>query len=129
MKPINEEFDQALVAYENDRGQRQKSPGLGGEGGTEDQSRDWRVQRPVGHCLEGVADLLAKGIKNLPTGPPLGMAIGGILGIVIALLEEFLPEQYVKWIPSATGLGLAGVIIPQNSFSMFLGSLDRLVLG
>ena len=51
------------------------------------------------------------------------MAIGGILGIIISLLEEFLPRKYVKWVPSATGLGLAGVIMPQNSFSMFVGSL------
>jgi len=51
------------------------------------------------------------------------MVIGGILGILIALLEEFLPRRYVKWVPSATGLGLAGVIMPQNSIAMFLGSL------
>ena len=53
------------------------------------------------------------------------MVIGGILGVVISLLEEFLPRKYVKWVPSATGFGLAGVIMPQNSFSMFLGLADR----
>ena len=45
------------------------------------------------------------------------------MGIIIALLEEFLPKRFVKWVPSATGFGLAGVIMPQNSISMFLGAL------
>ena len=43
-------------------------------------------------------------------------------GILIALAEEFLPKRYVKWIPSATGLGIAGVIPAFNSISMFLGA-------
>ncbi|MEN6458827.1 MAG: OPT family oligopeptide transporter [Thermoguttaceae bacterium] len=70
-----------------------------------------------------VAEVLAKGISNLPRYSVLGMAIGGILGICIALLEDFAPKRYAKWIPSATGLGLAGVISPQNSIAMFLGAL------
>lgn len=72
---------------------------------------------------KGVAELLASGINNLPKYSMIAMLIGGVLGIVIALLEEFLPRKYVKWVPSATGFGLAGVISPQNSISMFLGAL------
>ena len=51
------------------------------------------------------------------------MLVGGLLGIVITLAEEFLPRRYVKWIPSATGLGVAGVVPAFNSISMFLGAL------
>jgi OPT family oligopeptide transporter len=69
-----------------------------------------------------VAQLLDKGIKNLPKGSVVGMIIGGVLGILIALAEEFLPKRCVKWIPSATGLGIAGVIPAFNSISMFLGA-------
>ena len=72
---------------------------------------------------KGVAELLAKGLENLPKGSMLAMLIGGIVGVIIAILDEFLPKKYVKWVPSATGFGLAGVIMPQNSISMFLGAL------
>jgi OPT family oligopeptide transporter len=72
---------------------------------------------------KGVAELLAKGLDNLPKGSMLAMLLGGIIGVIIAILEEFLPRKYVKWVPSATGFGLAGVIMPQNSISMFLGAL------
>jgi OPT family oligopeptide transporter len=70
-----------------------------------------------------VAKVLGEGFKKLPKWSVLGMVIGGILGIVIALLEEFLPMRHRIWIPSATGLGLAGVITPQVSIAMFLGAL------
>jgi uncharacterized oligopeptide transporter (OPT) family protein len=70
-----------------------------------------------------VAKVLAEGFENLPPWSVVGMIIGGSLGIIIALLDEFLPKRYIKWVPSATGLGLAGVIPPQNSFAMFLGAL------
>jgi uncharacterized oligopeptide transporter (OPT) family protein len=78
---------------------------------------------PAVAVWKSVAELLAEGIKKLPDYSVIGMTIGGILGIVISLLEEYLPKRYIKWVPSATGLGLAGVIMPQNSLSMFLGSL------
>ena len=74
-----------------------------------------------------VAQLLDKGIKNLPKGSVIGMIIGAALGILIALAEEFLPKSCVKWIPSATGLGIAGVIPAFNSISMFLGAFTAWV--
>lgn len=70
-----------------------------------------------------VAKVLGEGIKKLPKWSVLGMLIGGLLGIVIALLEELVPKRHRMWIPSATGLGLAGIILPQNSIAMFLGAL------
>ena len=39
------------------------------------------------------------------------------------ILKEFLPRKVVRWLPSATGLGLAGVIPAHNSIAMFLGAL------
>ena len=69
-----------------------------------------------------VAQLLDKGFKNLPKGSVIGIIIGGFLGILIALAEEYLPKRCLKWIPSATGLGIAGIIPAYNSISMFLGA-------
>jgi uncharacterized oligopeptide transporter (OPT) family protein len=50
------------------------------------------------------------------------MLIGGLIGIVLPLLEMALPK-YKKYIPSATGIGLALVIPGWNSISMFIGAL------
>jgi uncharacterized oligopeptide transporter (OPT) family protein len=77
---------------------------------------------PSALVWKSVAEILAKGVKELPKGSVIGMIIGGILGILIAIAEEVLPKRYVKWIPSATGLGIAGVIPALNSISMFLGA-------
>jgi uncharacterized oligopeptide transporter (OPT) family protein len=77
---------------------------------------------PAVAIWKSVAELLAKGIENLPKGSVIGMIIGGLVGILISLSEEFLPIRFKKWIPSATGLGIAGVIPAFNSISMFIGA-------
>jgi uncharacterized oligopeptide transporter (OPT) family protein len=78
---------------------------------------------PAAKVWAGVAELLAEGFHKLPQGALWAMAVGGALGIVLTLLEEFLPERYRKWVPSSTGLGIAGVVPAYNSISMFLGAL------
>src|SRR5262249_48273057 len=78
---------------------------------------------PAAKVWAGVAQLLAKGVDELPRGALDAMWLGGLAGILLTLLEEFLPKQYRKWIPSPTGLGIAGVIPAFNSISMFLGAL------
>src|SRR5690606_34397589 len=70
----------------------------------------------------GVARMLGEGLAALPPGAVMGMVVGGIIGIVLCLLEEFFPKHR-KWVPSPVGLGIAGVIPAFNSISMFLGSL------
>jgi len=45
-----------------------------------------------------------------------------VLGVVLTLLEEFAPKKWKPWIPSTTGLGIAGVIPAFNSIAMFTGA-------
>ncbi|MFM8702474.1 MAG: OPT/YSL family transporter, partial [Planctomycetia bacterium] len=45
------------------------------------------------------------------------------LGVLLTLLEEFAPKKWKPWIPSTTGLGIAGVIPAFNSIAMFVGAL------
>jgi uncharacterized oligopeptide transporter (OPT) family protein len=85
---------------------------LGGE--------EWSA--PAAIVWAAVAKMMAKGIESLPAGAGYGMAVGAAIGMAITLLEEFSPKRFHKWIPSATGLGLAGVIPAFNSIPMFLGA-------
>jgi uncharacterized oligopeptide transporter (OPT) family protein len=78
---------------------------------------------PSAKVWAGVAELLAKGIGALPTGAVEAIVVGGLLGIVLTLLEEFGPRAWRPWLPSTTGLGIAGVIPAFNSFAMFAGAL------
>jgi OPT family oligopeptide transporter len=81
-----------------------------------------RFPAPSAQVWKGVAELLANGVSSLNAWQRWGLVIGGLIGIVLPLLELALPK-YRKWLPSATGLGLALVIPCFNSVSMFLGAL------
>ena len=77
---------------------------------------------PAALVWRGVAELLAKGVSALPPSARIGLVIGGAIGLILPLLEMKFPKQK-KFIPSATGLGLAFTINGFNSVSMFIGSL------
>jgi uncharacterized oligopeptide transporter (OPT) family protein len=70
-----------------------------------------------------VARLLAQGLHALPKGALAAIVVGAVLGVVLTLLEEFAPKKWKPWIPSTTGLGIAGVIPAFNSIAMFVGAL------
>jgi uncharacterized oligopeptide transporter (OPT) family protein len=76
---------------------------------------------PAALVWRGVAELLSKGVGSLPPSARVGLVIGALAGIVIPLLEMRFPAQK-KYIPSATGLGLAFTINGFNSISMFIGA-------
>lgn len=78
---------------------------------------------PSAKVWAGVAELLAKGIDALPAGAIQAIMIGAAIGILLTLLEEFGPDRLKPWLPSTTGLGIAGVIPAFNSFAMFTGAL------
>ena len=69
----------------------------------------------------GVAELLAKGVGALHPTARIGLVIGATLGIILPLLEMRFPKQR-KFIPSATGLGLAFTLNGFNAISFFIGA-------
>jgi uncharacterized oligopeptide transporter (OPT) family protein len=69
----------------------------------------------------GVAELLARGIGALPVSARWGLLIGSGIGIVLPLLERAFPK-HKRFIPSATGLGLAFTINGFNTISFFIGA-------
>ncbi len=87
-----------------------------------------KLPAPSAKVWQGVAEMLSNGIDKLPQGALVAMLIGGAIGILLALLEEFVPKKHRHWIPSATGLGIAGVIPAFNSIAMFLGALVAWIL-
>jgi uncharacterized oligopeptide transporter (OPT) family protein len=78
---------------------------------------------PSAKVWAGVAELLAKGIDALPAGALEAIVVGAAVGIALTLLEEFGPRAWRPWLPSTTGLGIAGVIPAFNSIAMFVGAL------
>lgn len=81
-----------------------------------------QLPAPAAQVWAGVAKLLSQGLASLPPSAVVALVIAGVLGIVITLLEKAFP-QHRKWIPSATGLGIALVVPFYNSLSMFLGAM------
>ena len=78
---------------------------------------------PASKVWEGVARLLAQGLHALPKGALAAIVVAAVLGVVLTLLEEFAPKKWKPWIPSTSGLGIAGVIQAFNSIAMFVGAL------
>jgi OPT family oligopeptide transporter len=80
---------------------------------------------PAALVWRGVAELLAKGPGSLHPTARIGLVVGALVGILLPLLEIWFPKQK-KYIPSATGLGIAFTINGFNVISMFIGALAAL---
>jgi uncharacterized oligopeptide transporter (OPT) family protein len=77
---------------------------------------------PSAQVYAGVAKLLSQGLTALPASAVTAMAVAGVVGIVLALLELYVPKV-ARWLPSPVGLGIALVVPFSNSLMMFLGAL------
>jgi uncharacterized oligopeptide transporter (OPT) family protein len=67
--------------------------------------------------------VLASGLDALPRGAQAGLYVGSAVGVVLALIEEFVPKRLKKYTLSSTAVGIAFVIPAWNSISMFVGAL------
>lgn len=77
---------------------------------------------PAAKVWQSVAEMMGGGLDKLPKGVPTAILIGAIAGVLLTLLDELLPKKFRVFVPSPTGLGLAGVIPAFNAISMFLGA-------
>lgn len=82
---------------------------------------------PAAQAWAAVAKLLASGVEALHPTARMAMFWGGLIGIVLPILERLFPKAQ-RFIPSATGLGLAMIVPFFNSLGMFLGALIALIL-
>jgi OPT family oligopeptide transporter len=78
---------------------------------------------PAAEVWASVAKLLSKGLSSLHPSILVGMAVGGVLGVVLTVAEQLAPAHIKKWLPSATGLGLAFVINFADSIAFLIGAV------
>jgi uncharacterized oligopeptide transporter (OPT) family protein len=69
-----------------------------------------------------MAELLAKGIKSLPPHAMTAALVGAIVGVVIPVVGAF-NRKIGKWLPSPIALGIAFMVTPYSSLSMWVGAL------
>jgi len=68
---------------------------------------------------KGVSDLVASGLKGLPTSALVAMAIGAVLAVIIEVLRIRTRGRFPL---SSVGIGLGVVLPPDACFMMFLGA-------
>jgi uncharacterized oligopeptide transporter (OPT) family protein len=51
------------------------------------------------------------------------MLVGGAIGVLITVAEQFAPRRLARWLPSATGLGLAFGIEFHDSMAFLMGAV------
>jgi OPT family oligopeptide transporter len=83
---------------------------------------------PAVATWKAVAELMAQGVAYFPSGALEALFGAGLIGLVIALLEQYLPAQYRRWLPSASAMGLAFIIPASLSLTLFAGAMLALLL-
>lgn len=78
---------------------------------------------PATRTWEAVARVLTKGIEFLPVSARWAILIGGLVGILLPLIERVTPAKMRKYLPSAMGLGLSWVVFYSNAVGFMTGAL------
>jgi uncharacterized oligopeptide transporter (OPT) family protein len=78
---------------------------------------------PSANMWRAVAEALAHGIGFVPPTARIGMLVGGMLGIILVLLEYKASKKLKPYLPSAMGLGLSWVFPFSSSFGFFVGAV------
>ncbi|APR84331.1 Oligopeptide transporter, OPT family protein [Minicystis rosea] len=78
---------------------------------------------PAMQTWKAMAELLTKGLGNLPKHTPAAMAVAAVLAVIFTLVAELGSKKVKRWVPSATGLGLSFILPASNSFTFLLGAL------
>jgi OPT family oligopeptide transporter len=83
---------------------------------------------PAAQVWASVAKLLSNGFMSLHPTARWALAIGGLVGLFLPMLDRLLPEKARKFVPSPMGLGLAWTFHFWYAFSMFIGGTVALIL-
>ena len=77
---------------------------------------------PAANSWKAMADLLSKGVSELPASAMWAVVIGGLTGVALPLIENFTPAAR-RFLPSAMGLGLGFVVDFSNSLGFVTGAV------
>jgi uncharacterized oligopeptide transporter (OPT) family protein len=87
-----------------------------------------RLPAPATQTWAKVAEVLTKGLDFLPYSAQIAILIGAGVGVLLPLIERFVvPAKHRKYMPSATGLGLAFMLPFYNSLAFTLGAIISFV--
>jgi len=81
---------------------------------------------PAAFRFAALAELFARGTEALPAWSVTAMWIGGALGVLLAVAENF--PRVRRFVPSPVGVGIAMLIPFSYSFAIFLGSAVMAIL-
>ena len=84
---------------------------------------DQGLSAPISVKWAGFAELLTKGLKALPPGCLIGLAIGCAVGIILTLLAE----RWEKFVPSPSAMGIGMLITPSVIITFVLGGVAELI--
>ena len=77
---------------------------------------------PAAQTWAAVAQALSKGFEALAPAKVWSIAIGGVVGIMFAILPVIFPKQE-KYLPSASGFGLAWIFQWYYGVLFFMGAI------
>jgi putative OPT family oligopeptide transporter len=84
---------------------------------------DQGLSAPISVKWAGFAELLTKGLKALPPGCLIGLAIGVAVGIILTLLAE----RWEEYVPSPSAMGIGMLITPAVIITFVLGGVAQLI--
>ena len=88
-------------------------------------TKEWAA--PAVTQWKAVAEVVQRGLSDLPPGCLEAAAVAGGLGVVLAVLEKVLPRRAARFVPSPASLGLSFVLPAFYSLSFFMGGLAAYV--
>ncbi|HEX3146084.1 MAG TPA: OPT family oligopeptide transporter [Pyrinomonadaceae bacterium] len=84
---------------------------------------DQGLSAPISVKWAGFAELLTKGLKALPPGCLVGLAIGVAVGIILTLLAE----RWEQFVPSPSAMGIGMLITPAVIITFVMGGVAQLI--
>src|SRR6185295_6189116 len=84
---------------------------------------DQGLSAPISVKWAGFARLLTQGLKALPPGCLVGLAIGVAVGIILTLLAE----RWEEFVPSPSAMGIGMLITPAVIITFVMGGVAQLI--
>lgn len=78
---------------------------------------------PAVATWKAVAEVLAQGLDSVPAAALWAALLAAVIGCVLGAFDAMLPRRMLRFVPSASALGLAFVIPASTSLGLFYGAL------